>query len=67
MKTKLQTKRVSTITVDTENRNLSLKVTIDYSDGTADMFVQEFNLNVMPYDMAMSVICSLINPQKPQR
>lgn len=67
MKTKLQTKRVSTITVDTENRNLSLKVTIDYSDGTSDMFVQDFNLNVMPYDMAMSVICSLINPQKPQR
>lgn len=67
MKTKLQTKRVSTITVDTENRNLSLKVTIDYSDGTSDMFVQDFNLNVMPYDMAMSVICSLINPQKSQR
>ena len=67
MKTKLQTKRVSTITVDTENRNLSLKVIIDYSDGTSDMFVQDFNLNVMPYDMAMSVICSLINPQKPQR
>ena len=67
MKTKLQTKRVSTITVDTENRNLSLKVTIDYSDGTSDMFVQDFNLNVMPYDMAMSVVCSLINPQKSQR
>lgn len=59
--------RISTIEMNTESRILSLEVVNRYQDGSDDKFHQEFNLMVMPYDMAMSVICSLINPQKSDR
>lgn len=64
---KLVVGRTSIIEMDTESRTLSLDIVNRYKDGTDDNFRQEFNLMVMPYDMAMSVICSLINPQKSDR
>lgn len=57
-------RRESVITLDVESRKLSLKLIISNSDGKVDCFEQLFNLDVMPYEMAMSVICSLINPQR---
>ena len=62
--TRLVKTRVSTITMDTENRTLALDIRQTYTDNFEETFSQSFNLNVMPYDMAMSVICSLINPSK---
>lgn len=59
--------RTSTIEMNTESRILSLEIVNRYQDDSYDKFRQEFNLMVMPYDMAMSVICSLINPTKPDR
>ena len=56
--------RISTITMDSETKRLSLLITNGYTDGTDESFVQSFNLEVIPYDMAMSVICSLINPTR---
>lgn len=56
--------RTSTITMDTERKVLGLSITNRYTDGTEDSFFQDFNLEVVPYDMAMSVICSLINPTR---
>ena len=53
--------------MDTETRILSLEISQLYTDNTIDHFKQDFNMNVMPYDMAMSVICSLINPVERQR
>ena len=56
--------RTSTITMNTETKRLDLYITNRYVDGTEDSFIQDFNLEVVPYDMAMSVICSLINPTR---
>ena len=53
--------------MDTEARLLSLVIVNVYQDGGSDEFRQDFNMNVMPYDMAMSVICSLINPQRREK
>lgn len=64
---KMISKRTSTITMDTEARLLSLVIVNVYQDGGSDEFRQDFNMNVMPYDMAMSVICSLINPQRREK
>lgn len=64
---KIVKSRMSTIYMDTEMLTLSLEITQRYTDDTADHFRQDFNMNVMPYDMAMSVICSLINPVERQR
>ena len=60
-------KRIVTITANTEKNILTLDITNFYVDDTSDLFTQEFNLSVMPYDMAMSVICSLINPVERKR
>ena len=59
--------RVVTITTNSEAGILSLEITNVNVDDTTDRFVQEFNLSVMPYDMVMSVICSLINPVERKR
>ena len=69
MKTNVKkvTKRIVTISTNTEKNILSLDITNFYVDDTSDLFSQEFNLSVMPYDMAMSVICSLINPVERKR
>lgn len=56
--------RTSTIKMDTDKKSLDLLVTNIYIDGTNESFSQNFNLEVVPYDMAMSVICSLINPTR---
>ena len=64
---KIVKSRKSVITMDTETRILSLEISQLYTDDTIDHFRQDFNMNVMPYDMAMSVICSLINPVERQR
>lgn len=64
---KIVKSRKSVITMDTETRILSLEISQLYTDNTIDHFKQDFNMNVMPYDMAMSVICSLINPVERQR
>lgn len=64
---KIVKSRKSVITMDTETRTLSLEISQQYTDDTVDHFRQDFNMNVMPYDMAMSVICSLINPVERQR
>lgn len=57
-------RRESVITLDVEQRRLLLKLVITNSDGKVDCFEQSFNLDVIPYEMAMSVVCSLINPQR---
>ena len=64
---KIVKSRKSVITMNTESRILSLEISQQYTDDTVDHFQQDFNMNVMPYDMAMSVICSLINPVERQR
>ena len=60
-------RRIVTIITDTEKNILTLEITNYYEDDTSYLFTQEFNLSVMPYDMAMSVICSLINPVERKR
>ena len=56
--------RDSLISLDVKARKLTLKLVLTRDDKSAEDFSQEFNLDVIPYEMAMSVICSLINPQK---
>ena len=60
-------RRVVTIDTNSEAASLCMKITNHYVDDSEDVFVQDFNLSVMPYDMAMSVICSLINPVERKR
>lgn len=60
-------RRVVTIDTNSEAASLSMKITNHYVDDSEDVFTQDFNLSVMPYDMAMSVICSLINPVERKR
>lgn len=60
-------RRESVIDLDVESRKLSLKLVVTNSDNKVDCFEQAFNLDVIPYEMAMSVICSLINPQRDGR
>ena len=60
-------RRVVTIDTNSEAASLCMKITNYYVDDSEDVFVQDFNLSVMPYDMAMSVICSLINPVERKR
>lgn len=74
MKTKSDNKslirRSSVIQLFPEEKKLILTTTaIIGMKGNADTFEefneeQVFNLEVVPYEMAMQVICSLINPQK---
>lgn len=58
------TKRKFVITQDVELSEISLAIEISFDDDTFEKHLQIFDLKVMPYDMAMSVICSLINPPR---
>lgn len=66
MKTPSKTiiRRESLITLDVEKRKLTLRVNLTDNTNIIENFSQDFNLDVIPYEMAMSVICTLINPQK---
>lgn len=58
------TARKFVITQDVESSKISLAIEISFDDNTSERHLQVFDLKVMPYDMAMSVICSLINPPR---
>lgn len=66
MKTPSKTiiRRESFITLDVEKRKLELRIVLTDNNNAVEDFHQDFNLDVIPYEMAMSVVCSLINPQK---
>lgn len=61
---KTLTTRKFVITQDVESGKIDFAIDISFSDDTSECHLQVFDLKVMPYDMVMSVICSLINPPR---
>ena len=55
-------RRITTIDCDFKNRNVICDVNIE---GVDTPFQQVFNLDVVPFDVAMSVICDMLTPRKP--
>lgn len=45
-----------------EARKIELSCVITFTDECSETFYQELNLDIMPFEMAMQIVCSLINP-----
>lgn len=51
------------VDLDTEKRTVTLRVSRDTVDGDTSA-VQVYNLDIIPLDMVMSQVCSLIMPKQ---
>lgn len=55
--------RTFEISQNPELRRITLCTHVEFTDESVLDECQDFNLSVVPFEMAMSVICSIINPQ----
>lgn len=58
-------KRVTTITLDPDCKILTVEVRVGENE-EAESYYQTYNLQVVPFDLAMSQVCELLYPRNPQ-
>lgn len=52
------------VNLEPERDMLTLVISDTYVDGEQERYDQDFNLRVMPLEMAMQIVCTMINPPK---
>ncbi len=52
------------VNLESERNMLTLVISDTYIDGEQERYDQDFNLLVMPLEMAMQIVCTMINPPK---
>ena len=62
-KTPLVKRATYLVDLDTEKRTVTLRVSRDTDNGESSS-IQVYNLDILPLDMVMSQICSLLMPKQ---